>query len=643
MVGLINEDNTVYNEKHIIPQIMTKFKKWIRRHKKLSITIAVILVVLLLLGIYIGIGASKFKSTLDKTKVDAAYLKEQQSSKSLEGIITGIKNLQPDIVELQSDLAYFVPFKYVPFVNGYYNNADSTLSALSSIDKAGVTIATGLKPIANSLGYGDQNVEGKDKTAAFVAGLPTISQALSDASGDLNNAKTYIDYIDPNYVPSLTVGGVNIKDQFSTYRDSFNNFVEFVPKFKDIAPVLMNALGSPTSKNYLMLFQNDKELRPTGGFITAYGYVDLNNGKLGNLNGIDIYNLDSKETNLPQAPQQLKDYNKADKWYLRDANMSPDFPTTALQVEKIYKTIPAAPHIDGVVALDTQFVASLLNAVGPVKVPGYTVRDPNTHRAIGDEFTADNAMFNMEFYSESRESPDFTKLNRKQFITLLMKQIEDKVFAAQKDELFNLLQIAWNEAQQKHAMMYADDDSIEALLKEYSFAGIFPTVSDTDFFSMVETNLGGAKADFYIQREVDSSIEKQGDKYLKTVTVKFTNPQEYDGWLNGPYLAWVRFYLPSGSKLVSLSGVDGILRKYDELGYSVVDNHITAPYKIGSKIGELDVKIQYYLPTGTNFDNGYKLYIYKQAGVNSMKVNASYNGKTESQEINNDFTFDLGK
>jgi len=67
-------------------------------------------------------------------------------------------------------------------------------------------------------------------------------------------------------------------------------------------------VGEPTEKKYLIIFQNDKELRPTGGFITAYAVFRLDSGVIHVDTSSDIYSLDATISNKPVAPAPILKY-----------------------------------------------------------------------------------------------------------------------------------------------------------------------------------------------------------------------------------------------------------------------------------------------------------------------------------------------
>ena len=125
----------------------------------------------------------------------------------------------------------------------------------------------------------------------------------------------------------------------------------------------------------MVLFQNDKELRPTGGFLTAYSIAKVDKGRFTPVLSDDIYNLDSKYTPTVAAPEPFYKYLKGPyvisrKYKLRDMNWSPDFSESmSLFVKEAEKA--GIKKIDGVIAVDTQFLVNLLDVLGTIGVPGY--------------------------------------------------------------------------------------------------------------------------------------------------------------------------------------------------------------------------------------------------------------------------------
>lgn len=131
-------------------------------------------------------------------------------------------------------------------------------------------------------------------------------------------------------------------------------------------------LGFNGKKTYLVLFQNNMELRPGGGFIGSFGILSVENGTLGKLQIHDVYDADGQLTESIEPPYGLQRYLGVSHWFLRDSNFDPDFTTDAKQAA-LFLQKETKQKVDGVIAIDTTFLKNLLAVVGSVYLPDYKV------------------------------------------------------------------------------------------------------------------------------------------------------------------------------------------------------------------------------------------------------------------------------
>ncbi len=66
----------------------------------------------------------------------------------------------------------------------------------------------------------------------------------------------------------------------------------------DSPDLLTQALGLGTETSYLVLAQNNDELRPSGGYLSTYGWLTLRNGR------ITDYSFSPTTTTSPNPPQR---------------------------------------------------------------------------------------------------------------------------------------------------------------------------------------------------------------------------------------------------------------------------------------------------------------------------------------------------
>ena len=134
-------------------------------------------------------------------------------------------------------------------------------------------------------------------------------------------------------------------------------------------PQLDWLLGMDAPRRYLLLVQNNHELRATGGFISAFGYLVIEEGRIASLDFVDSYELFSLQSEYPPAPAPMEQFMGIQLLVARDANWSPDLPTAAAEIARLY-TQDSGRAVDGILTLDLHAVQRLVGALGSLRVPG---------------------------------------------------------------------------------------------------------------------------------------------------------------------------------------------------------------------------------------------------------------------------------
>jgi hypothetical protein len=98
---------------------------------------------------------------------------------------------------------------------------------------------------------------------------------------------------------------------------------------------LMNTNGE--EKTFLILFQNNMELRPGGGFIGSFGILKIRDGRVTKFDVHDTGNFDGRIPDTVTPPYPMEQTLKIHSWKLRDSNWSPDWKENALQAIDFYR------------------------------------------------------------------------------------------------------------------------------------------------------------------------------------------------------------------------------------------------------------------------------------------------------------------
>ena len=168
------------------------------------------------------------------------------------------------------------------------------------------------------------------------------------------------------------------------------------------------------TKNYLILLQNNMELRPAGGFIGSFAKVAFENGKLKKLEVNDIYAIDGQLGFHVEPPKEIKEDLGQKDWFLRDSNWESDFPTSARQAQWFY-TKETGERVEGVVAIDISAMEGLLSSIGGVELADYK-----------EKITSENLFEKAVTHAELSFFPGTQA--KKSFLTALTNAVFEKIF-----------------------------------------------------------------------------------------------------------------------------------------------------------------------------------------------------------------------
>ena len=599
-----------------------------KRKKKFMLskrTIGIIVAVVVVLGIAVGIPAYKtYKAgikTYRQAKVFYSAVKQQNIAVASDELAT----TKQDLLSTQKDFHYLIPFKFVPIVGWYYNDVDHMLNAGSDgLDTAGIVIDS-LKPYADVLGlkgggsFTSGSAEDRIQTAVMTMGK--VTPRIDDISTSLNKVKSEIDQVNSNHYPAFLFGK-KLHDQLTEVKSLSDEGVTFVSQARPLIKVLPTLLGENEAQKYLVIFQNDKELRPTGGFITAYTIFDLDKGNITVDKSDDIYTLDDSIPNKPAAPAPILAYlPKVYSWNLRDSNLSPDFLQSMKTFRSMYAKAGGYVPVDGIIAIDTHVLVS-------------------TIKILDDEVTADGITFTTKtdahcdcpqviYQLENNISRpvDYIRTDRKGLLGDLLYAIMQKALTSSPKVYWGpLFQSMLVQTQQKHVLFDLYNDNAEQGIEAMNGAGqILPF--DGDYLNINDTNFAGAKTNLFLQEAVTNQYDVKSDGTVtKTVTINYKDPYPPSDCnlasgglcLNATLRNWLRIYVPKGSKLISSSGSQVKIKTYDDLGKTVFDGFLTVrpegastftiSYELPFKVSSAKLPAMIQKQPGTN-DNQYTIIV----------------------------------
>lgn len=585
-----------------------------RRKVIFGILVVAVLVYFFLIRPALGL-ISAFEKTQETAKVTVAAA----TSFDIAAFNRSLPALENNLKETSKKLGFFRFAGFVPFFGGFFTDAAHLISGSEHLLKAAKVAAKLLEPQINRLGITPgQDIPPNLRVKVVIESLSILAPNLDQLDPEIKLAKAEIDKVEGSYPPLF--GLRRISNQVTAAKQLVTQAEFFLVEAKPLIVKMPSIAGLDRPKNYLVLFQNDKELRPSGGFLTAYTFAKLDRGNLTTSGSNDIYSLDEQINRVclnkicPLAPplpivKYLPEPTGQRKQAIesRDSNISPDWAVAATEFERFYKIVGGA-QLDGIIGVDTFLVQNLLAVTGSVSVGGYQIK-----------FDKDNVVEELLTYADTV----FTgKAGRKAVLGDLMNSILLHVIGAPKEKFPQIIAGLLKSANEKHLLFYFKDDQIQAAFEKLNWAGRIADFPG-DYLAVVDANFAGGKANLFVEQEVKQNLKIEGDKVIKEITISYRNPEKYNNKRNPGYRDWVRVYLPKGTKLITGGGsLDGI-RESEELGKTVFDGFITVRPDGGLAKIELIVELPIKLKKGQTW----RLLIQKQSGTNNVKHTLSIVGK----------------
>lgn len=463
-----------------------------------------------------------------------------------------------------------------------------------------------------------------------ILGIKSLYQALKSVTGELNeNPETFFDQANIYLISSdenlskakalimeeeLTGSMPGfIKSNVVNLEEKILNMQKVIQNGRAVAALLPQVVALNGSKSYLILLQNNNELRPGGGFIGSFAKLDFAGGKLKKMAVNDIYAIDGMLNLHVEPPKEIKDDLDQKDYFLRDSNWEGDFPTNARQAQWFFAK-ETGEEVDGVIALDVSAMEQLLEVVGPLNLSDYD-----------ETITSDNLFEKAIAHAETSFFPGTQA--KKNFLTSLSNELFNKLFFLPKQNWPKIVSALGKSIEEKHISIYLDDPPLFSYLVSQNWTGSLPRVAERvdplsnetkDILVPLEANLGANKANYYLERsyKLDTVVGKDAEIRHK-LRITYINRSPSDTWPAGRYKNRFRIYLPFGAKLQrALWGETNITKDvtafvdFGRSGYSMLLELMPKEQKSLILDYEVAEKLKFFSERAV-----YRLDVIKQAGT----------------------------
>jgi hypothetical protein len=560
----------------------------------------------------------------------------QVDADEAEALVLAIRG---DVVELSSAAGPFIAlapmFSWLPRLGPTLAVAPELMEIADAGTEAAVYGMRGLKPALSILQKDDSGTDDRMPELVHVVDAAGEELALSSAS-----------------LARLVAARQKIPDtgelpwRIQTLLNQLDDALPLAQDSLSLATVLPELMGADGRRTYLIVAQNEDEVRPTGGFVSGAGLLDLEEGSISSLGFMSsdmVDNWQNKPYDLP--PQPFQDYMGMDIFLFRDANFWPDFPTSAEKMMGLY-SYGQDVNLDGAIAVDQHFLRMLLEVVGPLYVP-----------ELDATLNAANIVAEMRAAWEPADDEGNWILERKAFMGPLAGALFQRLTSSPGSfDAVWLARTLGEAVAQRHFQVYVREPAAQRVITEVGWDGRQDNTSGHDYLLVVDANMGFNKVNASLERSLDYQLalgENGGG--LATLTIEYDHLSEPSGQSCRPFAAvystdiqytdliddcfwnYIRVYVPEGSKLLEASrhpvaghelltgqDWDGHAQSTTDTitGLTEFSNFLLLPH--GEQIA---ATFTYELPHSISREDGgartYHLTVNKQAGVDTQPLAVS--------------------
>jgi len=412
--------------------------------------------------------------------------------------------------------------------------------------------------------------------------------------------------------------------QMEKYQESIQAINQQIIMITDLIDYTDELLGYQEPEKYLLMFQNNAETRPTGGFLGTYGYLTLEDGQTKDLKVDQIYKppyvqrekladiyktrlgypTDIPEELLPAEPF-IKRYKRS--FYIQNINCTPDFPTVAERTLWSFENIFELERADKVIALDPTIITDVLKIIGPIKLSKYDVvlTSKNFRQIIQYKVDMDNPFVKGED----------NNYNPKQILADFTPKFLKAIHKTNLNNKFKIFFKLFKNLKQKHILIYAQDEEISQMLEQYGYDGRLKEY-DGDYLQInMMIGRGHKKTGLRIEKDyrLSSKLTNKG-RINHQVSINLTRRLG-----SGRTEIWQRVIVPYGSKLVRAShngkNVTNRLRSFIEADKQVWLYRYWIATDITSKLN-----VEYQTSAIYSQDQGYNILLQSQPGITNSTI-----------------------
>ena len=526
-----------------------------RRNRRIAWCVAALLVALAAWGAFLTFSALSAKREIQAAVQSVSGLPAALVSGDAASADAAMAQLGEhiDAAYRQTSNPLWVPLEFVPY---YGADVHAARAAVGVMEDVANNALPQLRKAVTGMDVRDFGVSGG---RIFLPGLAQSAEPLRLANEACTKANVELGQLDGTHVRVLTDALDAAKTKFS----DLAGLVDAVARFAQIAPTMFD-LDDSGPHTYLVIGENNAELRASGGLPASWGTMRVEDGVLEVSDFIaDTAIARQSEPVTALTLEEGSLFGDKLATIAHDVNITPDFPRTG-QIAKALWEKTQGQEVDGVLAVDPLFLQALLKVTGSVRLEDGTVLDGSNTAdlLLHDEYyrTDDHAVQDA-FFADAAGAAFRHAMNVERF------------------DAAQLLEVLSESASQGHVKMWFASASLQRQVENTPIGATLGKTAGTPRVGVYLNNAAQSKMDWYLERSVKASHVRTLASGASDYDVHVTLTNAFDV-----------SELDSTPQYVLGDGIDGL-----EDGQTATLLYVTAPAD-----GRL---VSWEFPDGTSFDN----------------------------------------
>ncbi len=556
--------------------------------------------------IFISANSKDLKDSLLSMNTSDSERKVTQIQNNVERMTTGLQNLRWAFTLLGQETLYTSTTQLLSGSEYAANGAQDMLQATQPLFEY-------IQTFQPAISLGSSVPTTTREYTTYLNNIENNSYKINEAAYKISLAEGILKQVNINAFPQIG------RDKISEIKDTITSLNTTTQTFKDILTFLPDVLGASQRQRYLILLQNESELRSTGGWLTSYGIVGVEGGQIRELFVDDIYNADGTlkiQGKTYTAPKSMQQALGITTWPFSLINWYPDLTETEVSAEPYISDLGKGNDLDGVITIDISFIQKLLQTWGGIEVPGES-----------ELITSEN-LYSKIFDMHESFTPGSTQ--KTTFLADLANQIITKILSMNVADLSSLASIFEESLNEKHLQATFKNTEAYNFFNKKEWAGSLDSRYGEAPIA-IDWNWGGNKANLYITKNYNLNVNIKDENTIDfTYSITTENTSKTTTYPEGDYTNYQRIYIPANAVLLSASGFENnTFNTIKESGFKVIGGWFNVPIQ-ATKTLEISYRIARdtsNFPLELEEKNVFlDLNIFKQAGekAHAYKLDISY-------------------